>query len=47
MSEYFVARDDVHFVLGCGSSVPEQDEALFSAIVEQFEIWPEEPPQAD
>jgi hypothetical protein len=36
--EYFVVHDDVRFVLGCGSSVPEEDDPLFTAIAERFEI---------
>ncbi|MFC5831057.1 hypothetical protein [Nonomuraea insulae] len=38
----FVVRDDVHFVLGCGTSVPEEDRELFAGIVERFEIWAED-----
>ena len=36
--EYFVGRDDSHFVLGCGSSVPDEDDALFTQIAERFEF---------
>ncbi|GII30988.1 hypothetical protein [Planotetraspora mira] len=36
--EYFVVHDDVRFCLGCGSSVPEEDDLLFTAIAERFEI---------
>lgn len=36
--EYFVGRDDSHFVLGCGSSVPDEDRALFTQIAERFEF---------
>ncbi|WP_433444666.1 hypothetical protein [Nonomuraea sp. CA-141351] len=41
VSEYFVVHDDVRFVLGCGSAIPEEDESLFTAIARQFEILPE------
>jgi hypothetical protein len=36
--EYFVGRDDAYFVLGCGSAVPDEDDALFTQIAERFEI---------
>jgi hypothetical protein len=36
--EYFVVQDDVRFCLGCGSSVPEEDDLLFASIAERFEI---------
>jgi hypothetical protein len=36
--EYFVGRDDSHFVLGCGSSVPDEDDALFAQMAERFEF---------
>ena len=36
--EYFVVEEDVHFCLGCGSAVPEEDEALFAEMAERFEI---------
>jgi hypothetical protein len=36
--EYFVGHGDVHFCLGCGSSVPEEDEPLFDAMAERFEV---------
>ena len=36
--EYFVGRDDSHFALGCGSSVPDEDDALFTQIAERFEF---------
>jgi hypothetical protein len=36
--EYFVGRDDSHFVIGCGSSVPDEDDALFTQIAERFEF---------
>lgn len=38
LREYFVIRDDIRFVLGCGSSVPEEDDSLFTAMAERFEI---------
>jgi hypothetical protein len=37
--EYFVIHGEVHFCLGCGSAVPEEDEALFTAMAERFEIF--------
>jgi hypothetical protein len=36
--EYFVAEDGVYFCLALGSAVPEEDEALFDAMAERFEI---------
>jgi hypothetical protein len=27
-----------HFVLGCGSSVPDEDDALFAQMAERFEF---------
>lgn len=36
--EYFVVHDDVRFVLGCGSAVPDEDDRLFAAIAGGFEI---------
>jgi hypothetical protein len=36
--EYFASHDDAHFVLGCGSAVPDEDDALFTQIAERFEI---------
>ena len=36
--EYFVIRDGVRFVLGCGSYAPDEDDSLFAAIAERFEI---------
>jgi hypothetical protein len=36
--EYFVVRDGVRFVLGCGSYAPDEADALFAAIAERFEI---------
>jgi hypothetical protein len=36
--EFFAVRDDVHFVLGCGSSVPDEDDPLFTQMAERFEI---------
>jgi hypothetical protein len=36
--EYFVVEDGVGFCLGCGSSVPDEDEPLFESIARSFEI---------
>jgi hypothetical protein len=36
--EYFVIRDGVRFVLGCGSYAPDEADALFAAMAERFEI---------
>ncbi len=36
--QYIVVQDTNHFVLGCGSSIPDEDEALFSDVAERFEI---------
>lgn len=36
--EYFVVEDGVSFCLGCGSAVPEDDDLLFTAMAERFEI---------
>jgi hypothetical protein len=36
--EYFVAEGDLRLVLGCGSAVPEEDEVMFEAMAERFEI---------
>jgi len=36
--EFFAIHDDVRFVLGCGSSVPDEDEPLFTQMAERFEI---------
>ncbi|MET8763717.1 hypothetical protein [Lentzea sp. NPDC004782] len=36
--QYIVVRGADRFALGCGSSVPEEDDALFTAMVERFEI---------
>lgn len=38
LREYFVAHDDVRFVLGCHSFIPDEDDALFTAMAERFEI---------
>jgi hypothetical protein len=38
LREYFVAHDDVRFVLGCHSFVPDEDDALFAEMAERFEI---------
>lgn len=42
--EYFVIRDGVRFVLGCGTSVPDEDDALFEAMAERFELLDPGPP---
>jgi hypothetical protein len=36
--EYFLVQDTVRFTLGCGSAVPEEDEPLFTAMAERFEV---------
>jgi hypothetical protein len=36
--EYFVVQNSIGFCLGCGSSVPEDDEVLFTAMAQSFEI---------
>ena len=36
--EYFVIRGDVRFVLGCGSFAAKEDDSLFTAMAERFEI---------
>jgi len=36
--QYIVVHGADRFVLGCGSSMPEEDDALFTAMVERFEI---------
>jgi hypothetical protein len=36
--EFFVVQDDVNFCLGCGSSVPEEDDPLFTNMAERFEV---------
>jgi hypothetical protein len=36
--EYFVIRDGVRFMLGCSSYVPDEDDSLFTALAERFEI---------
>ncbi|MCO5974780.1 hypothetical protein [Actinoallomurus soli] len=38
VSEYFVVEDAVTFCLGCGSTVPDEDEALFAAMAERLEL---------
>jgi hypothetical protein len=40
--EYFVVAGDVRFTLGCGSSVPEQDDPLFTSIADRFEMLTEQ-----
>jgi hypothetical protein len=44
VSEFFVLRGEIRFVIGCGSSVPEEDEELFAAIARRFELRPEDAP---
>jgi hypothetical protein len=39
VSEYFVAHDGIGFCLGCGSSVPDEDEAVFTTMADLFEVW--------
>ena len=34
-----MVEDGVYFCLGCGSAVPERDEALFTEMAERFEIF--------
>ncbi|MEV0403254.1 hypothetical protein [Actinoallomurus sp. NPDC050550] len=36
--EYFVVRDGVAFCLGCGSSVPGEDDPLFGVLAERLEL---------
>jgi hypothetical protein len=36
--EYFVVEDASFFCLGCGSAVPDEDDALFTAMAERFEL---------
>ncbi len=36
--EYFVVRDGVCFCVGCGSSIPEEDDPLFGLIAERLEL---------
>jgi hypothetical protein len=36
--EYFVVQGDVRFVVGCGSSAPDEDEELFATVAERFEL---------
>ena len=38
LREYFVVHDDVRFILGCQSFNPGEDDALFTAMAERFEI---------
>lgn len=35
---YFVVDNGIGFCLGCGSSMPEEDETLFAAMARSFEI---------
>lgn len=37
--EYFLVHGDAHFCLGCGSAAPEEDDALFRAMAERFEVF--------
>jgi hypothetical protein len=36
--EYFVVHGDVRFLVGCGSSVPGEDEELFATVAERFDL---------
>ncbi|TVT18560.1 hypothetical protein LWP59_35845 [Amycolatopsis acidiphila] len=36
--EYLSVQDDVAFCLGCGTSVPGEDDELFASIAERFEL---------
>lgn len=36
--EYFVISGTARFALGCGSSVPDEDDALFAAMADRFEV---------
>lgn len=50
--QYYVVHEDVRFVLGCGSAAPDEDDDLFTAIADRFEILagyssPENRSQAD
>ncbi|WP_236796455.1 hypothetical protein [Amycolatopsis sp. GM8] len=36
--EYLSVRDGVSFCLGCGTSVPDEDEELFASMAEGFEL---------
>ncbi|MCO6009068.1 hypothetical protein NE236_29250 [Actinoallomurus purpureus] len=36
--EYFIVQDGVGFCLGCGSSVPDEDDPLFGAMAERLEL---------
>ena len=36
--EFFVVDDGVSFCLGCGTSVPDEDEPLFASMAQSFEI---------
>jgi hypothetical protein len=38
--EYFVVENGVSFCLGCGSSVPEEDDPLFAVMAERLELAP-------
>ncbi len=41
--EYFAIRDGVRFVLACGTSVPEEDDAVFEAVAARFELLDPDP----
>jgi hypothetical protein len=36
--EYFVVHDGVSFCVGCGSSMPEEDDAMFAEIADRLEL---------
>jgi hypothetical protein len=36
--EYFVVEDASYFCLGCGSAVPDEDDALFTEMASRFEL---------
>jgi hypothetical protein len=36
--EYFLVHGDIRFVLACGSAVPEEDDELFEAMADRFEV---------
>lgn len=38
LREYFVVHEDVRFVLGCQTFMPEEDDEMFAAVAERFEI---------
>ncbi len=36
--EYFVVRDTIAFCVGCGTSIPDEDDPLFARIVDGFDL---------